>query len=727
MNATLKVLSSFALAFCVAGSGQQRDAAARADRPTPFHTVVSGTDARATASALRPDLVSIPPGITKAGVLNSANPVPGAALAPGSLVTVQGDFPGIPAASITASPLRTAIEGFSIQFTGPSVTPMNAPLFYVSRHQVDIQIPWELAGKNQAALVASVTGGFVSSPEYILLAPFAPGLFSMDGLGSGQGAILDDAYEVVDTHHPAVAGSTLVRVYCTGLGAVENQPRSGTAAPASPLAPTTTAPTLTVGGVAANVLFSGLVPGFIGLYEVDATVPATAPVGDAVPVSLTIGGVVSNSVTIAVATTAAVQTPVITSVDPVAASPAASIVIHGHGFGNETVYGRSAAKLSLSDSTAKWSGNFNLSVISWTDTEIQAQCSGCNLNAGDQLTVSVNNAETNAGPASYIIPVGALQIVWSDEFNGVAGAKPDPAKWTYDLGGNGWGNGESEVYTDSADNAHTDGQGNLDIHVISSGNGYTSARLKTQGRFAVEHGRIEARMKIPAGQGIWPAFWMLGTNITTVNWPQCGEIDIMENIGKEPNIVHGSMHGPGYSGGSPITSSYSGPRFSDDFHTFAVQWSATAVKFYVDGNLYQTVTPGSIPAGTSWVFDNPFFLLLNVAVGGGWPGYPDKTSTFPQDMLVDYVRVYQEVPTFTLNPWSASLSAAASSGTLAVTSSAYGAAWSAVSNASWITVTTASGNGNGSVAYAVQANTTHAARSGTITVAGQTFTVNQSN
>lgn len=170
----------------------------------------------------------------------------------------------------------------------------------------------------------------------------------------------------------------------------------------------------------------------------------------------------------------------------------------------------------------------------------------------------------------------------------------------------------------------------------------------------MQFGRIEARIRIPAGQGIWPAFWMLGQDISSVGWPKCGEIDIMENIGREPSVVHGSLHGPGYSGGSAITAAYSlpnGARFSSAFHTFAVQWSPEAITFLVDGASYRTVS-SSLPGRRTWVFDKPFFLILNVAVGGTWPGLPDTTTQFPQEMLVDYVRVYQasQAATAAINP-----------------------------------------------------------------------------
>src|SRR5262249_1185404 len=145
-------------------------------------------------------------------------------------------------------------------------------------------------------------------------------------------------------------------------------------------------------------------------------------------------------------------------------------------------------------------------------------------------------------------------------------------------------------------------------------------------------------------QGIWPAFWMLGNNISSVSWPKCGEIDIMENIGKEPSIVHGSLHGPGYSGGNPLGAAYTlqgGAQFKDDFHVFAVEWEGEVIRFYVDGNLYETRTDKDVPQGATWVYDHPFFLLLNLAVGGQWPGAPNDSTTFPQKLTVDYVRVYE--------------------------------------------------------------------------------------
>lgn len=209
-------------------------------------------------------------------------------------------------------------------------------------------------------------------------------------------------------------------------------------------------------------------------------------------------------------------------------------------------------------------------------------------------------------------------------------AAPDLAKWVYDLGAHGWGNNELQEYTQSRKNSFQDGKGHLVIRAVRSGDGkFTSARLKTLGKFSVKYGKIEARLRIPYGQGIWPA---------------CGEIDVMENIGKEPGIVHGSLHGPGYSGKTPLTAQNTlrdGARFADDFHVFGVEWEPEEIRFFVDGNEYYRVTPKMLPAGKKWVYDHPFFLLLNVAVGGNWPGSPDATTKFPQEMQVDWVRVWE--------------------------------------------------------------------------------------
>jgi beta-glucanase (GH16 family) len=237
-------------------------------------------------------------------------------------------------------------------------------------------------------------------------------------------------------------------------------------------------------------------------------------------------------------------------------------------------------------------------------------------------------------------------LVWNDEFEGPSGTAVDTTKWNLVNKGDGFGNNELEFYTNRTANASLDGNGFLVIKTMQEaymGRNYTSARLESAGKFERMFGRFEARVKMPAGQGIWPAFWALGNNIGTVSWPACGEIDIMENIGREPSVNHGSLHGPGYSGGNPLSATYTLPnqaRFSDAYHVFAVEWEDGVVRFYVDDNLYETRTRASVPAGGTWVYDHPFYLILNVAVGGAFPGSPDSTTVFPQTMSVDYVRVY---------------------------------------------------------------------------------------
>jgi beta-glucanase (GH16 family) len=252
-------------------------------------------------------------------------------------------------------------------------------------------------------------------------------------------------------------------------------------------------------------------------------------------------------------------------------------------------------------------------------------------------------------------------LAWSDEFEGPAGTLPDPEVWTPEIGdgtanGNpGWGNNERQAYTNDPANVAHDGEGHLVIRALETGGDappcyygapceYTSARITTAGTVEVTYGRIEARLKIPTGQGLWPAFWTLGNDFAEVGWPDSGEIDIMENVGREPDVVHGTIHGPGYSGGNAIgrpTTLPDGAAFADDFHVYAVDWSPETITWSVDGVAYSTVTAADLPRGARWVYDHPFFLILNVAVGGNWPGYPDATTSFPQEMVIDYVRVYQ--------------------------------------------------------------------------------------
>ncbi len=238
-------------------------------------------------------------------------------------------------------------------------------------------------------------------------------------------------------------------------------------------------------------------------------------------------------------------------------------------------------------------------------------------------------------------------LTFRDEFDEPAGTGVDTAKWTPVNKGDGFGNNELQFYTDRTDNARTDGDGSLIIEVREEsymGREYTSARLESIDTFVQTYGRFEIRAKLPFGQGIWPAFWLLGNDIGEVSWPACGEIDIMEHVGRTPSTNYGSLHGPGYSGGNPLSEQYmleNGARFADDFHEYAVEWEPDVVRWYVDENLYETRTPADVPQGGEWVYDHPFFMILNVAVGGAFPGSPDDTTTFPQRLLVDYVRVYE--------------------------------------------------------------------------------------
>lgn len=252
-------------------------------------------------------------------------------------------------------------------------------------------------------------------------------------------------------------------------------------------------------------------------------------------------------------------------------------------------------------------------------------------------------------------PVGATAaaaaVTFTDDFDGPAGSAVDGSKWQLETGDNGGNNRERQYYTSGNSNAALDGQGNLVITARKENPGnyqcwygrceYTSARLNTAGKFTSTYGHVEARMKLPRGQGMWPAFWMLGDDIGSVGWPNSGEIDIMENVGFEPGTVHGTLHGPGYSGGAGIGAGYTlpgGQAFADAFHTFSVDWAPDSVTWSVDGNVYQRRTPADL-GGRNWVFNKPFFMILNFAVGGEWPGDPDGSSTFPQQLVVDYVRV----------------------------------------------------------------------------------------
>lgn len=272
---------------------------------------------------------------------------------------------------------------------------------------------------------------------------------------------------------------------------------------------------------------------------------------------------------------------------------------------------------------------------------------GC---AGPGGASALSGASTSTS-TSTAMPTATLQqspwkLIWSDEFDGSAGTLPDPSKWTPNVGGEGWGNQQLDYDTNNQ-NAHQDGHGNLVIEA-RKGNAagyhcwygpcrYTSGQISTKGHFSFTYGRIEARIKIPYGQGIWSAFWLLGDNCDKVGWPTCGEVDIMENVSNQPDTVYGTVHGPGYSSG---TYRLQHGKFADDFHIFALQWDPNHLYFMVDGITYHTISRTTFAKPGDWVYDHPFHIILNLPVGGVWPGNPNFTTAFPQRMDVSYVRVY---------------------------------------------------------------------------------------
>ncbi|MGZ0015769.1 glycoside hydrolase family 16 protein [Yeosuana sp. AK3] len=235
------------------------------------------------------------------------------------------------------------------------------------------------------------------------------------------------------------------------------------------------------------------------------------------------------------------------------------------------------------------------------------------------------------------------ELVMADEFD--TDGAPNPDLWSFDIGTgeNGWGNNELQYYTNRTENVNIE-NGVLLISARNesfNGSSYTSARLITKGKFEQAYGRFEARMRLPFGQGIWPAFWLLGSDIDEVGWPQTGEIDIMEYRGQQPTVNNGTVHGPGYSAGNSITKSYAlvNDRFDTDFHIFGIEWGPDYINFYVDDVLYNQITPADVTG--EWVFNKPFFILINLAVGGNFVGSPNAETVFPQTLLIDYVRVYK--------------------------------------------------------------------------------------
>ncbi len=282
------------------------------------------------------------------------------------------------------------------------------------------------------------------------------------------------------------------------------------------------------------------------------------------------------------------------------------------------------------------------------------------LGAACALALGASLACTDGKPSSVSPPPTITWIqVWSDEFDGPAGARVDNTKWSYDTadgcnggGGCGWGNDEKEYYTDSSENIALNGQGQLMIVARRAPAGvtcyygpcrYTSAKITTRGKVLAAPGRVEARIKLPVGQGLWPAFWMLGHDNPIVPWPECGELDIMENKGSQPSTTSSALHGPGYSGATPFVHRHTLARgtVSDDFHTFAVEWDSLHVQFFVDDTAHYRVTNVGIQQYGRSVLNQSFFLILNLAVGGKFDGDPQSDAILPATMLVDYVRVYR--------------------------------------------------------------------------------------
>jgi len=241
--------------------------------------------------------------------------------------------------------------------------------------------------------------------------------------------------------------------------------------------------------------------------------------------------------------------------------------------------------------------------------------------------------------ASHIYEVAAEPLVaqsFSEDFDGPAGSLPNPDHWSIDIGPSavhGWEQGSLQTYTDSPDNIRLDGLGNLMVTARKAADSFTSARLITRGKVEFGLGTVVARIKVPAGQGIWPAFWMLGSNIEEIGWPACGEIDIMEII-NEATTYNVALHAPGGDAEAkgPIAD------LSEDFHDYWMTRTENSITFGIDDDVLASFNPESLPPGSPWVFRDPMFVLLNIAVGGDWPGPPDESTTFPATMLVDWLR-----------------------------------------------------------------------------------------
>lgn len=268
-----------------------------------------------------------------------------------------------------------------------------------------------------------------------------------------------------------------------------------------------------------------------------------------------------------------------------------------------------------------------------------------------------------SAPIASSAPKKNLKLLWAEEFKGKAGSLPSSKNWTYDIGGGGWGNSERQYYTKDTKNVALDGKGNLVITATRISNDYleqlsdapgtedilnrcsecqfTSARIKSARKVSFMYGRIEARIKLPQGIGTWPAFWMLGTDLLEgSSWPESGEIDIMEFRGDLPERSTSAVHGPGYSGGGYVGGAYENFKsLSDDYHVFAVEWRKNYLEFSVDGQVHTVITKPSI-RGNRWVFNQPFFLILNLAMGGTYAGEYIDPYVFEAKYAIDYIRFY---------------------------------------------------------------------------------------
>ena len=279
--------------------------------------------------------------------------------------------------------------------------------------------------------------------------------------------------------------------------------------------------------------------------------------------------------------------------------------------------------------------------INFGDGKSEVTATGVTIHqysASGTYTVNVvakNKGSLSASASSTVIVVVVQGLAWSDEFS--TPGPPDPAKWGYDLGAGGWGNNEVQHYTNRTDNSNVS-DGTLKIILKKEsyqGSGYTSARILSKGKYSFKYGKIEVRAKLPAGGGTWPAIWMLGDNISTVSWPACGEIDIMEHVGNQLNKIFSTMHYTGHSGGSGVGGYVMNPTATTEFHVYKCEWSPETIKFFVDDNLYYTFgNTGTMP------FNQNFFIILNVAMGGNFGGAVDPAFT-TGTMEIDYVRVYQ--------------------------------------------------------------------------------------